>query len=42
MRGPLAGTRFRDDTGWSPAYSLEAGIAAFATWMRAHPECYRD
>lgn len=41
MRGPLAGTRLRDDTGWSPAYGLEAGIAAFATWMRAHPECYR-
>ena len=42
MRGPLAGTRLFDDTGFVPAHSLDAGIAAFADWMRAHPESYRD
>jgi UDP-glucuronate 4-epimerase len=42
MRGPLAGTRLLEDTGWKPALSLEEGIAAFADWMRAHPEVYRS
>jgi len=42
MRGPLAGSRLLDDTGFTPAYSLEAGVAAFADWMRAHPDSYRD
>jgi UDP-glucuronate 4-epimerase len=42
MRGPLAGTRLLADTGWKPALSLEEGIAAFADWMRAHPEVYRS
>ncbi len=40
MRGPLAGTRLLEDTGYSPAHSLDAGVAAFADWMRAHPACY--
>ena len=40
MRGPLAGTRLLDDTGWKPALSLDDGIAAFARWMRAHPDVY--
>ncbi|MDP6704793.1 MAG: NAD(P)-dependent oxidoreductase [Alphaproteobacteria bacterium] len=40
MRGPLAGTRLLDDAGFRPAYDLEAGIQAFADWMRAHPETY--
>ena len=40
MRGPLAGSRLLEDTGFEPAYSLEAGIQAFADWMRAHPEIY--
>lgn len=40
MRGPLAGSRLFDDTGFAPAHSLEAGIAEFADWMRAHPESY--
>ena len=34
LRGPLAGTRLRDDTGFEPAYSLADGIAAYAAWMR--------
>jgi nucleoside-diphosphate-sugar epimerase len=38
MRGPLAGTRLRDDTGFTPALDLQAGVRAFADWMRAHPE----
>lgn len=38
MRGPLAGDRLFDDTGWRPALSLEAGIRSFADWVRAHPE----
>jgi nucleoside-diphosphate-sugar epimerase len=40
MRGPLAGSRLLEDTGFEPAHSLEAGIQAFADWMRAHPESY--
>jgi len=42
MRGPLAGTRLFEDTGFAPRHSLEEGIAAFADWMRAHPQTYRD
>jgi nucleoside-diphosphate-sugar epimerase len=42
MRGPLAGTRLAEDTGFSPGYSIEQGVAAFADWMRAHPELWRD
>lgn len=42
MRGPLAGTRLYEDTGFAPVHSLESGVAAFATWMRAHPESYRN
>ncbi len=42
MRGPLAGTRLFDDTGFVPAFGLEAGIRAFADWMRSHPDVYRD
>lgn len=42
MRGPLAGTRLHDDTGFAPAFTLEAGIRAFADWMRGHPDVYRD
>lgn len=41
MRGPLAGDRLSQDTDFTPTYSLEDGIAAFAEWMRSHPETYR-
>jgi len=41
MRGPLAGSRLRDDAGFVLAHSLEDGIAAFAEWMRAHPEAWQ-
>lgn len=33
-RGPLAGTRLRDDTGFSPSLPLTEGVAAFAAWLR--------
>ena len=40
-RGPLAGSRFADDTGFvvSPS-ALARGIQAYADWMRAHPASY--
>lgn len=41
LRGPLAGERFRQDTGYSPTRSLEAAIAAYADWMRANPALWR-
>jgi nucleoside-diphosphate-sugar epimerase len=41
LRGPLAGERFLQDTGYAPAHSLEAGIAAYANWMRANPDLWR-
>jgi nucleoside-diphosphate-sugar epimerase len=37
LRGPLAGRKFHADTGYRPAHTLEAGIAAYAAWMRANP-----
>jgi nucleoside-diphosphate-sugar epimerase len=40
MRGPLAGSRLRDDTGFRPQLDLERGIAAFAEWMREHREAW--
>jgi UDP-glucuronate 4-epimerase len=41
LRGPLAGERFRQDTGYAPAHTLEAGISAYAEWMRANPKAWR-
>ncbi|MEZ5844706.1 MAG: NAD(P)-dependent oxidoreductase [Hyphomicrobiaceae bacterium] len=34
MRGPLSGDRLFEDTGFRPRLDLDAGIAAFADWMR--------
>jgi UDP-glucuronate 4-epimerase len=42
MRGPLAGHRLLEDTGFAPRYTIDQGVAAFAEWMRAHPASYRD
>jgi nucleoside-diphosphate-sugar epimerase len=42
MRGPLAGSRLLDDTGFAPRYSIEQGVKAFADWMGAHPEVVHD
>lgn len=42
MRGPLAGPRLLEDSGFAPGHSLEASVAAFAGWMRAHPESFLD
>lgn len=41
MRGPLAGDRLYADTGYVPSHTLEAGVAVYANWMRAHPERWR-
>lgn len=37
MRGPLACGRMADELGYWPAHDLDAGVAAFADWMRANP-----
>jgi UDP-glucuronate 4-epimerase len=42
LRGPLAGGKFRAETGYRPAHTLEAGVAAYADWMRAHPDLWRE
>lgn len=36
MRGPLSCTRMADEFGYRPAHDLDAGVAAFADWMRAN------
>ena len=41
MRGPLAGSRLRDDTGFEPRLNLEDGIRDFADWMRERPESFQ-
>jgi nucleoside-diphosphate-sugar epimerase len=41
MRGPLAGTRLLEDTGFAPRYSIDDGVEAFAEWMRSHPSAWR-
>ncbi len=38
MRGPLAGRRLFEDTGFEPRLTLDQGVAAFADWMRANRE----
>ncbi|WP_445502486.1 NAD-dependent epimerase/dehydratase family protein [Microvirga sp. G4-2] len=38
MRGPLAGTRLKDDTGYKPSLPLTEGVAAFAAWMKDNVE----
>jgi nucleoside-diphosphate-sugar epimerase len=40
MRGPLACGRMKEELGYAPAHTLESGVAAFADWMRAHPESF--
>jgi nucleoside-diphosphate-sugar epimerase len=34
MRGPLAGTRLEEDTGFTPSLPLAKGVSAFAAWMK--------
>ena len=41
LRGPLSGNRLQRDTGFAVHHSLGTGIAAYAEWMRAHPETWR-
>lgn len=35
LRGPLAGGRFLEDSGYAPRHSLVDGVAAYAAWMRS-------
>lgn len=37
MRGPLDCSRMEQEFGYRPAHDLDAGIAAFADWMRTNP-----
>lgn len=37
IRGPLNCERMREEIGFAPRLSLEAGVARFAEWMRANP-----
>jgi len=37
IRGPLNCGRMREEVGFAPRLSLEAGVAQFAAWMRANP-----
>jgi UDP-glucuronate 4-epimerase len=41
MRGPLAGTRFEEDTGFATRLPLGEGVAAFAEWMQRNKEMLR-
>lgn len=41
IRGPLTGGRLFADTGYKMAHDLDAGIAAYADWMRTNPASYR-
>jgi UDP-glucuronate 4-epimerase len=41
IRGPLAGSRLRDDTGFELTHTLDQGIAAYAAWMRSNPAAWR-
>jgi UDP-glucuronate 4-epimerase len=38
MRGPLAGNRLFEDTGFRVGYSLEDGVRAYAEWLSANPD----
>lgn len=37
IRGPLNCDRMREELGFTPRLSLEAGVAQFANWIRANP-----
>jgi nucleoside-diphosphate-sugar epimerase len=41
LRGPLAGGKLLSDTGYAPTHSLDAGVRAYADWMRANPAAWR-
>lgn len=41
IRGPLAGDKLLQDTGYAPMHSLDAGIGVYADWMRANPNAWR-
>ena len=35
IHGPLSSDRLRRDLGWTPAYDLDSGLAAYVAWLRA-------
>jgi nucleoside-diphosphate-sugar epimerase len=41
LRGPLAGDKLRADTGYQPAWPLEAGVRAYADWMHSRPDLWQ-
>ena len=41
MRAPLAGERLYAEVGYRPTHTLEAGVRAYAEWMRSRPELWR-
>jgi UDP-glucuronate 4-epimerase len=41
MRGPLAGSRLLEDTGFKPSLDLDKGVASFADWMRKHEAAWK-
>ncbi len=42
LRGPLAGARLAQDTGFKPAFTLDQGVGAYAEWMLAHPGLWQQ
>lgn len=41
LRGPLSCERMANEFGFRPRYSLDAAVAEFADWMRAHSQSYQ-
>ena len=37
LRAPLAGARLVEDTGFTPEFSLDAGVRVYADWLRDRP-----
>lgn len=40
LRAPLAGSLLYRDTGFAPAHALDAGVHAYAAWLRMRPELW--
>jgi len=41
MRGPLECHRMQQEFGFTPQHTLNQAVAAFADWMRDHPDSYQ-
>lgn len=42
IRGPLSGGKLAANAGFRPTYTLATGIKAYADWMRANPQTWRN